>query len=246
MEITRRLGPVAFLGAWSAAIPALGSLGLFYFMNDIGLWLRSHESLGIVIYALGFAVLAGLALLPTYASAILGGWAFGFAFGYPAALAGFLGGSLIGYAIAKPTAGERVITLIDERPKWKVVRAALLESGFGRMLLIITLVRLPPNSPFALTNLVLASVRVPIGAYVLGTLLGMAPRTGVVLYLASQIRQKFAEHAADAAKADKPWWFIAGGVVLSIVALGVIGFIGNRALERVTREHKGVGLEAEE
>lgn len=245
-EIAKRLGPVAFLGVWSAAIPPLGSVALFYFMDDIGLWLRSHESLGVVLYAAGFAVLAGLALLPTYASAILGGWAFGMGLGYPAALAGFLGGSLIGYAVAKPTAGERVINLIDERPKWKVVRKALLESGFGRMLLIITLLRLPPNSPFAITNLVLASVRVPLGAYVIGTLVGMAPRTGIVLYLAAQISQKFSEHAKDAAKADKPWWYIVAGVVLSILALVVIGFIANRALEKVTSEHKGVGIEAEE
>lgn len=245
-EIAKRLGPVAFLGVWSAAIPPLGSVALFYFMDDIGLWLRSHESLGVVLYAAGFAVLAGLALLPTYASAILGGWAFGMGLGYPAALAGFLGGSLIGYAVAKPTAGERVIKLIDERPKWKVVRRALLESGFGRMLLIITLLRLPPNSPFAITNLVLASVRVPLGAYVIGTLVGMAPRTGIVLYLAAQISQRFSEHAKDAAKADKPWWYIVAGVVLSILALVVIGFIANRALEKVTSEHKGVGIEAEE
>lgn len=245
-EIAKRLGPVAFLGIWSAAIPPLGSLALFYFMDDIGLWLRSHESLGVVLYAVGFAVLAGLALLPTYASAILGGWAFGMGLGYPAALAGFLFGSLIGYGVAKPTAGERVIRLIDERPKWKVVRKALLESGFGRMLLIITLLRLPPNSPFAVTNLVLASVRVPLGAYVIGTLVGMAPRTGIVLYLAAQISQKFSEHAKDAAKADKPWWYIVAGVVLSILALAVIGLIANRALEKVTSEHKGVGIEAEE
>lgn len=245
-EIAKRLGPVAFLGIWSAAIPPLGSLALFYFMDDIGLWLRSHESLGVVLYAVGFAVLAGLALLPTYASAILGGWAFGMGLGYPAALAGFLFGSLIGYGVAKPTAGERVIKLIDERPKWKVVRKALLESGFGRMLLIITLLRLPPNSPFAVTNLVLASVRVPLGAYVIGTLVGMAPRTGIVLYLAAQISQKFSEHAKDAAKADKPWWYIVAGVVLSILALVVIGLIANRALEKVTSEHKGVGIEAEE
>lgn len=245
-EITKRLGPVALLGVWSAAIPPLGSVALFYFMDQIGAWLRSHESLGVVVYAIGFALLAGLALLPTYASAILGGWAFGMGLGYPAALAGFLGGSLIGYAVAKPTAGERVLALIDERPKWKVVRKALLESGFGRMLLIITLLRLPPNSPFAITNVVLASVRVPLGAYILGTLLGMAPRTAIVLYLAAQISQKFSEHAKDAAQAGKPWWYIAAGVVLSILALAVIGLFANRALEKMTGEHKGIGLEAEE
>ena len=46
--------------------------------------------------------------------------------------------------------------------------------------------------------------------------------------------------------AATPLWFIVAGVVLSIVALVVIGFIANRALEKVTSEHKGVGIEAED
>jgi len=233
-EVLTRLGPAAVLGFIAATLPPLGSIALFYYMNDLGAWLRGHGTQGLVYYALGFGLFAGLALLPTYASAALGGWAFGFANGFPAAMSGFVLGSLIGYAIARPTASSRVESLINEKPKWKTVRDSLVGSGFWRTLMIVTLVRVPPNSPFAVTNLVLASVRVPVVPYALGTLLGMAPRTAVVLWVASHLQGQMAK---DALK-QTPWWLIAAGIVLSLTVLGVLGLIGNRALARVTKAEK--------
>jgi hypothetical protein len=56
--------------------------------------------MGVVLYLAAFAVLGGLALLPTYAQSLLGGWAFGFAGGLPVVLAGFAGAALVNYAIA--------------------------------------------------------------------------------------------------------------------------------------------------
>jgi len=177
-EVLTRLGPAAVLGFIAATLPPLGSIALFYYMNDLGAWLRGHGTQGLVYYALGFGLFAGLALLPTYASAALGGWAFGFANGFPAAMSGFVLGSLIGYAIARPTASSRVESLINEKPKWKTVRDSLVGSGFWRTLMIVTLVRVPPNSPFAVTNLVLASVRVPVVPYALGDIAGHGPADG--------------------------------------------------------------------
>jgi len=187
-------------------------------------------------------VLSGLALLPTYAQAILGGWAFGIGVGLPAALAGFFGGSLIGYAVASRFASERAMAVLDEHPRWMAVRDALVGdgagSGFWRTLGIVSLVRLPPNSPFALTNLLMASVRVPRLAFALGTLIGMAPRTAVVLYLATLIQ---GEISRDAVRGAKPWWFVPLAIVLAIVVLVVIMRIANRAVQRVVGEGRNPG-----
>src|SRR5262245_16966385 len=147
--LLQRLGPASFLGAAALFLPPLGSLLLFANINTIGEWLRGHEAAGVALYIAGFALLAGLALLPTYASAILGGWAFGFPIGFPAAMAGFVGGAVIGYGVARPTASERVLALIAEKPKWKAVRDTLLGGRALKTLGIVTLLRLPPNSPFA-------------------------------------------------------------------------------------------------
>jgi len=226
----KRLGPAAVLGIGALVLPPLGSILLFWHINEVGAWLNSHGSLGVAFYIVGFAFFAGVALLPTYSSAILGGWAFGFAVGLPAALAGFLGGSLIGYAVARPASAERVNKLIDEKPQWKAVRDALMGGSKGKTLLIVTLLRLPPNSPFALTNLVLASVRTPLWIYVVGTLIGMTPRTALVLYIASQVQGKMADEAAK----GKPWWWIAVGIGATVVVLGIIGLIAKKALAKVT------------
>lgn len=232
-DIVKRLGPTSVLAAVAAFLPPLGSIVLFWKINAIGTWLREHSS-GVSIYITGFAIAAGLALVPTYASAILGGWAFGFNVGLPAALAGFLGGSLIGYGIARPTAGERVETLIAEHPKWKAVREALVGGSPLKTLGIVTLLRVPPNSPFAVTNLVLASVRVPLWIYSLGTLVGMAPRTAAVVFLASKLQNMAAKNAAEEAAKQQPWWVFALGIAITVVVLGILGLIANHAIKRAT------------
>ena len=230
MSHAKRLGPTSILAVASLVLPPLGSIALFTYMNPIGNWFRSHATEGIALYAIGFAVLSGLALLPTYASAVLGGWAFGFEVGFIASLFGFSGGALIGYHIAGLAAGDRVEQLFRERPNWLAVRNALLESGFLKTLLIVTLVRLPPNSPFAATNIVLGSLKVNRLAFVLGTLFGRAPRTGVVIYLAVQLRDQLASDAANRV----PWWYWLVSMGIAGIAMAVLYQIGKRGLKRAT------------
>lgn len=238
-SVVGKLGPAAPLAAAWMVMPPLGSIVLFTFMGTVGAWLRGHEAAGLLLYAAAFAVLAGLAMLPTYASAILGGWAFGFAWGLPAALAGFCGGAIIGYLIARGAARDRAVRLIEEHEKWRIVRDALIGDtdqggsghGFWKMLGVVALVRLPPSSPFAMTNLVMAAVKVRFLPYVLGTLIGMAPRTGVAVYIAAHVQNSAAR---DVAK-DKPVWWIVASIVLGLVVLSILGAVAKRALERVAR-----------
>jgi uncharacterized membrane protein YdjX (TVP38/TMEM64 family) len=232
-HILKRLGPASLLAAVAAFLPPLGSIVLFWNINAVGTWLREHAS-GVGFYVAGFALLAGLAFLPTYASAILGGWAFGFATGFPAAMGGFLGGSLVGYGVARPTASERVEKLIADHPKWKAVRDALVGGTALKTLAIVTLLRIPPNSPFAVTNLVLASVRVPLWIYSLGTIVGMAPRTAAVVLLASKLQNMAAQNAAEQAAKQQPWWVFALGIAITIAVLGILGMIANHAIKRAT------------
>ena len=206
-------------------------------MDTISKWLESQGSSGLFIYAACFALSAGLALLPTYAQSILGGWAFGLARGFPAALCGFIFGSLVAYAVARPTASHRVSALIEQHPNWQAVRDALVGGSTLKTLGIVTLLRLPPNSPFALTNLVMASVRVPLWIYMLGTAVGMAPRTFAAVWLGQTLHQQFATFR-EGLDAPKPWWIFAAGIALTVLVLGVIGYIANKAIERVTKAHE--------
>ncbi len=253
--ILKRLGFASVLAVVALALPPLGGFLVLGYMDTIAQWLGSHKEFGVVIYAGAFAVLAGLALLPTYAQAILGGWAFGIVGGFPAAMFGFFGGALIGYGVARPTASERVTKVIDEQPKWAAVRDALVpaatadcapqslsrRAGTGRgtralrTLGIVTLLRLPPNSPFAITNLVLASVRVPLWIYCVGTVLGMAPRTFAAVWLGHALHGQYSS-IKEGLDAEKPWWLFATMIAGTLIVLAIIGVIANKAIERVTKK----------
>jgi uncharacterized membrane protein YdjX (TVP38/TMEM64 family) len=230
VRVARALGPAGPLALLSAGMPAIGGILIIGSLGDIGPWLRDLGAGGLILYAGAIALLAGASLLPTYAQAILGGWAFGFAAGFPAALIGITLGALLGYAIGRAASGERIIRLIDEKPKWHAVRDALAGGGFLKTLGLVTLLRLPPNSPFAITNLVMSSVRIAILPYTLGTIIGLAPRTGVAVYAASQIQGALSDETPS-----KPGWMIGASIGLTILIVLIIGNIANHAIDRVTR-----------
>ncbi len=226
--ILRRLGPAGPLAILAAALPAIGGFALLASLPIVGPWLRDLGDWGVVLYIVGFAVASGLAILPTYAQAILGGWAFGFAIGFPAALTGFGGGALIGYAIAYRATGQRVVQLISEKPRWRAVYDALLNGGFLRTLGLVTLIRVPLNSPFAITNLVMAATRVPLIAYLPGTIVGMAPRTAAAVIIAAGLE----ELTEAGTHAHKRWLWI-GSIVVTLVIVAIVGHIANRAITSV-------------
>lgn len=238
--IMDRLGAVGYVAVVAAFMPAIAGVVLLTNIGVVSEWLRSHGTLGIVAYVVAFAVLSGFALLPTYAQAVLGGYAFGVSAGLPAALCGFLGGAIIAYEIGRLTSKDRVEMLINEKPKWKAVRDALVgqrekQSGFLKSLGTVTLLRLPPNSPFALMNLLLSAVKVPRLAYYIGTLIGMAPRTAAAVVLGAGIQSALNKEAIDGAR---PPWMIYAGIGLSIAIAVIIGVIANRAINKVTQQER--------
>lgn len=234
-QIVRRLGPAGLLALGAAVLPPLGSIALFASMGWLGPWLRGHEDAGVVLYIVAFAVLGGIALLPTYAQSALGGFAFGAAIGVPAAILGFAGGAMIGYEIARRASKERVMRLLDEHPKWRAVRDALVGSdrgggrGFWRTAGVVALVRVPPNSPFALTNLAMAAVKVPWGPFVVGTIVGMVPRTAAAGIIGAGVKEFTRESVMGAV----PRWAWVLGIVLMVGVVVVLGAVAKRTLDRL-------------
>jgi uncharacterized membrane protein YdjX (TVP38/TMEM64 family) len=227
-HFVRRMGPAGPLAVIAGTLPPLGGFVLIGFIGQVAPWLRSHQGTGLVIYVLGFSLLAAVALLPTYACSILGGWTFGFAVGFPASMAAFCGAGFFAYLINRRAAGHRVIDIIQEHPKWEAVVRALIGSGFWRSLWIIILLRLPPTSPFAAMNFIMGTTRAPLGAFVLGTAIGMAPRTGAVVWAAA--------HAStlDFKLDSGQTWLYFAGLAVTIFVVVVIGRIATNAVHRVT------------
>lgn len=222
--VFRRLGPAGPLALIAASMPIIAGFAVLGTLPWVGGWLRAHPQPGGLLYVLCYAVLGGLGFLPTYAYSALGGYAFGFGKGLALALASYTAASVIAYLVARRASGERVLEMIGEHPRWQAVYEALLGSRLGKTLLIVTLLRLPPNSPFALTNLVMASTRVHPVAFTIGTVVGIAPRTGVVVFLAALYGL---EHR-------QPFWLYGVGIAVTLVVLGIIGHLANQAIARVT------------
>lgn len=214
-------------------LPPLGSIVLFMTMGTTAPWLQSHAEIGVVMYVVAFAILAGLALLPTYAQSALGGFAFGVALGIPAALFGFAGGSFIGYTIAGRATGDRIQKLIEEKPRWRVVRDALLDQrrGWVRTTGMVVLLRLPPSSPFALMNLLMASVKVPQSSFIVGTLIGMLPRTSLAVVIGAGVQ----DLTRDTLEQALPAWAWGVGIGISIAIAIFIGVLATRAIDRIPR-----------
>ncbi|MFN0010433.1 MAG: TVP38/TMEM64 family protein [Phycisphaerales bacterium] len=230
--IYEKVGPVAILGLAWTSMPAVLGILLLTNIGPISDLLHTNKLLGWFGFVAVFVISAGVGFLPTYGQSILGGWVFGFAWGFPGSMLGFVGGSLIGYVIAQRVSRHKVEDLLNSNARSRAVRDALIGHGFWRTLGIVTLIRVPPNSPFALTNLVMASAGVKLLPYALGTLIGMAPRTGIAVAFAAAGRATGARDIQEFIE-EQPWWVVPAGLVVFMVVLGVIGLIANKALHQV-------------
>ncbi len=189
----------------------------------------------LLIFAAFFASTSGLGLLPTYAQAILAGWAFGTTLGTAGAILGILFGAALGFGLARLISGPAIEGIISKRPVVAAVRSAVIGSGFLRATYIVGLLRLSPNSPFALSNLALGGARTPAAAYLLGTMLGMLPRTAVAAGIAAAAAADGSEGLSEVV-AQKGWLMTISGVLVLVAAIMIIGAIGKRALKRALKD----------
>lgn len=233
-QVLKRLGPAAWLGIAWAVFP--GVMGILLLTNmdmatRVLIGTPEHPGLpfmaGLAVYIAVFVVSAGLGLLPTYSQAILAGFAFRIPWGFPAALLGFGGASVIGYFIAATVARKRIENEMQKYPKAEIVRDAFIRHGFLRALVILTLLRVPPNSPFALTNYAMSVSGVRLVPFLIATLVGMAPRTFAAVWIGAQVSSWDEVH--------KPKWLIIGGIVLAIVILVALGKLANKAIEQAMK-----------
>ena len=225
--VLRRLGAVGPVAIILSFWPPLGGFILLAGLTHLGPWLRAHDTLGLLIYFLVCGFLMGISFVPTYSCAILAGWAFGFAVGWPLAMVTITAASLLAYAIGRGISRDRVLQVIQEKPQWHAIHRSLLGSRPGRTTLVVALLRVPPASPFALANFVLAAARVPLFEYTAGTLAGIIPRTAMAAFAAAGLEQLRFKNVSGT-------WTVVAGIVATIIVCVVLGLLSNRALRQMT------------
>ena len=234
----KQLGPVVFaLGIMSLTVPGiLGSVLLFGTAakaEALQNWVQSLGPQAPWIAAALFAVTTGSALLPTYALSFACGVIFGsFAIGGTVAMAGVVGGALIGYAWGALLARGRVMGVIESEPRAATIRRALVDRSLATEAYVVGLIRVPPSSPFALSNLVMSSARVSLPAYTIGTLVGIAPRTLFAVWV-GVVTGNIAESGA------RSRWYLIVGVGLAVAVFLYLGRLFGRWAREALSEQAG-------
>jgi uncharacterized membrane protein YdjX (TVP38/TMEM64 family) len=231
----RRVVYSTVLGVMWGILPAIVGTYLLFDLGRIAGVLQIDPVLGFWGYVAVFAVSAGLGILPTYSQSILGGWVFGFGYGLAGALMGFVGGTAIGYLVARAVAGRALEQKVERHPRAHLIRTALLGGSTAKTFSIIALIRLPPNSPFALTNFALATMGAPLGLTLAATMLGMLPRTAVACFVAASGAATGAEDLQQLVD-EQGWPLVLGGLAVMAVVIAIIGQIAKRTIRKMTSD----------
>jgi uncharacterized membrane protein YdjX (TVP38/TMEM64 family) len=209
----------------ATGLPLVGAAVALAYTPRIVAWFHGQGAMGVLVFIAAYILCCGLALLPTYVCTILGGWIFKFTVGFPATMVGVAGAAMIGYTLAHRIVGHRVRRVIHEHPRWEIVRNALVGGKPLKVIGVITLLRLSPLLPFETTNVLLASCEVRRLPFLIGTLIGVTPRTAAAVFIASRA------HHLDFRSPGASWLLIVG--MLATVAIVIfIGVVAKRALER--------------
>ncbi len=229
----KELGNLTPIALVTTFLPILGSTVLLIIGIPLGYWLRQNWEVGVPLYLLGVLVFCGLALLPTNVIGIIGGWAFSFELGISILITGVVGAAVISFLIHTRIVGEKLPHVFEKHPKAQAIYEALLEQDLWRTTLIVFLLRISVIMPFALTNFLMASARVPLGSYIAGTFFGMLPRSSAVVFVGAELSELSFDNSQNS-------WVIIGGIIATIISVIVIGSISKRALERLTGTNRAV------
>lgn len=219
-------------------LPIAGSSALLVVGYPLGNWMRENWELGAPAFLVGVLFFCGFALLPTNLIGILAGWAFGVWLGLLLLIAGVVASAFIAYFINKRLTGETLTALTSRNVRANAIHRALTNEGFLKTTAIVTLIRLSVVMPFAFTNFFLAAARVPVRSFVVGTFLGMLPRSGAMVFIGAGLSELSFDNFNDVL-------FLAAGVPATIILVIAIAVFSRRALDRLTLETTGGTIQPE-
>jgi len=212
-------------------MPIIGGSLLAAVAYPLSHWLRDNLEIGAVLFTLGVIFFCGLSILATNIVGVMGGWVFGFDLGIVLLMIGIVSAATISFLIHTRIVGDALPQVFDHHPKAKAVYKALIGQSFWRTTLIIFLLRLSPAMPFALTNFLMASARVPLKSFVLGTFFGMLPRSSAVVFVGSGLSELSFDDPQEA-------WLLVFGIIATIVSIIFISVIARRALVKLTQQNQ--------
>jgi uncharacterized membrane protein YdjX (TVP38/TMEM64 family) len=217
------LGPVALF-------TGLGPLGgAFILAATSPFWVDGFLNLGaaqIPTFLVLTTVLAAYSLTPTHASSLLGGMAFGVGLGTVMALLGTALAAALGFVTLRFFLRDKAVEALSHHPRAEVIHRELNQGHDLRIIALLALIRLSPVVPFAATNLLMSTTGIRMVPFLIGSLLGMAPRVIAVVWIGSSLTELDLSQAADRR-------FLLLGIVATVVVLWILRRVSRRGLARL-------------
>lgn len=210
-------------------LPILGTLALIAFLVPVGDWLRGNWEIGTLVYFAAVVLLCGLSLIPTNVIGVLGGWSFGFGLGLFILISAVVSAATLSFFINRRISGRKLPNAVSNYVKVDAIYRELMRNDLRRTTFIIFLLRLSVVMPFAFTNFLLASARVPLGAYIVGTLVGMLPRSATVAFAGAGLAELDPNNEGDIIA-------LAVGLTATLVSIYVISRYARLALIRLAEQ----------
>lgn len=131
------------------------------------------------------------------------------------------------FLVARHLARDRFAHLLASSPKWQAVDAALGQHSFK----VITLLRLSPLFPFALSNYAFGLTRLGFWPYLAGSWLGMLPGTAMYVYAGSLGRDVLTNGLSDVADLGVHSVPLVLGGIMAAGSAGLVGKLVADAME---------------
>ncbi len=217
------LGPVALFIGLGPVVSAfvLGATSPF--------WLEDFRNLGaaqIPMFLVLTTVLAAYSLIPTHASSLLGGMLWGVGLGTLMALLGTAMAAALGFVTLRFLLRDKALEALSHHPRVEAIHRELDQGHYLRTIALLALIRLSPIVPFAATNLLMSTTGIRVVPFLIGSLLGMAPRIIAVVWIGSSLTKLDLRQAADRR-------LLIIGVVATVIVLWVLSKVSKRGLDQL-------------
>ncbi len=207
------IGVLAWI--WVTLIPPLGSL-IFLWNYQILEGIQIDSFLNILIYTGLTGLMMGLAFLPTTFIAPASGYFFGW-IAFPFLVIAYTLATLIGYKLGQKANASLLEVLFIKHPQLKEE----LEVRKSKEISLIFFVRISPIIPFAVSNFIFASMKIPLKKVLIFGILGMLPRTLIAFGTGVLANSYLA--AKDALSSPAQWTI--GFILLVIGVFGIYQYI---------------------
>ncbi|HEX8504128.1 MAG TPA: VTT domain-containing protein [Hymenobacter sp.] len=168
------------------AVPLVGSSSLTFVLYKNQEFLENLTSAQSLLYFVIVGVAMAFSLVNTTAVVLVTGFYLGWS-GFPGMVVAYALAALVGYQIAATLDHGKMLTFLGHFPKAEAVMRELKTDSLS----LIILIRLSPVTPFALMTFILAVMGVERPRFLIGSVVGMLPRSLFFYWLGTKAQDVF-------------------------------------------------------